>query len=125
LTQAIDTGWTSRQEAGGSLKSDVLSLWGMAKNLGSGRTDTYVLSMSLAGLSMSQMGSGTFFLLTKDDKGRWINAVDADYGAQSTHFVVGPWKESYGLGTYGIDPETHAAWAVIDHDGDFAVGEPG
>ncbi len=120
LTQAIDTGWTSRQD---SLKSDVLSLWGMAKDLGSGRTDTYVLSMSLSGLSMSQMRSGTFFLLTKDDKGRWINAVNADYGPQSPAFVVGPWTESYGLGTYGIDPETQAAWAVINHDGDFAVGE--
>jgi hypothetical protein len=122
LTQAIDTGWTSLQEAGGSLKSDVLSLWGMAKNLGSGQTDTYVLSMSLTGVSMSQMGSGKFFLLTKDDKGGWINAVDADYGPQSTHFVGGAWNESYGLGTYGIDPDTHVAWAVINHDGDFAVG---
>jgi hypothetical protein len=94
----------------------------MAKNLGSGQTDTYVLSMSLTGVSMSQMGSGKFFLLTKDDKGGWINAVDADYGPQSTHFVGGAWNESYGLGTYGIDPDTHVAWAVINHDGDFAVG---
>jgi hypothetical protein len=122
LTQAIDTGWTSRQEAGGNLKSDVLSLWGMAKNLGSGRTDTYVLSMSLTGLGMSQIESGKFFLLTKDDKGGWVNAVDADYGPQTRHFVVGAWNESYGLGTYGIDPDTHVAWAVINHDGDFAVG---
>jgi hypothetical protein len=94
----------------------------MAKNLGSGRTDTYVLSMSLTGLGMSQIESGKFFLLTKDDKGGWVNAVDADYGPQTRHFVVGAWNESYGLGTYGIDPDTHVAWAVINHDGDFAVG---
>ncbi len=124
LTQTVDTGWTSRQDAGVSLKSDALSLWGMATSLGSGRTDTYVLSMSLTDLSMCQMKSGKFFLLTKDGKGGWANAVDADYGPQERHFVVGAWKESYGLGTYGIDPDSHVAWAVINHDGDFAVGRP-
>ncbi len=124
LTQAIDTGWTNRQEAGGSLKSDVLSLWGMAIDLGSGRTETYVLSMSLTDLSTSLMGSGKFFLLAKDDKGGWVNAVDADYGPQNKRFIAGAWNKNYGLGTYGIDPDRHVAWAVINHDGTFAVGRP-
>jgi hypothetical protein len=36
-------------------------------------------------------------------------------------FVVGSWKEEYGLGTYGVDPATKTAWAVINYNGDFAV----
>ena len=36
-------------------------------------------------------------------------------------FVHGPWKEGYELGTYGIDPKTGTAWAVINYNGEFAV----
>ena len=36
-------------------------------------------------------------------------------------FVHGPWKAQYGLGTYGVDPWTHTAWAVLTYDGKFAV----
>jgi hypothetical protein len=36
-------------------------------------------------------------------------------------FVKGPWKPAYGLGTYGVDPKTKTAWAVINFNGDFAV----
>ncbi len=27
----------------------------------------------------------------------------------------------YGLGTYGFDPKTHTTWAVVNHEGSFAV----
>jgi hypothetical protein len=121
LTQAIDTGWTDKS---GTLRSDALSLWGLQKGLGSGQTDIYALSMSFAGLTQEQMASGMFFLLTKDANGNWVNAVDTDFGTQTKHFVVGSWDAGYGLGTYGIDPTTSTAWAVINHDSDFAVGQP-
>ena len=52
--------------------------------------------------------------------GQWVNAVDVNDGG-TRHFVVGPYKSTYGLGTYGVDPHTHTAWAVIDHGGKFAV----
>jgi hypothetical protein len=57
-----------------------------------------------------------------DDNGNWINAVDRNYGG-SKQFVYGPWDSSYKLGTYGVDPNTHTAWAVINYTGDFAVSE--
>ena len=41
--------------------------------------------------------------------------------AAQTNFVLGPWKAKYGLGTYGIDPASHTAWAVVNYDGSFAV----
>lgn len=34
---------------------------------------------------------------------------------------MGPWDPSCALGTYGVDPSTKTAWAVLDYDGDFAV----
>ncbi len=36
-------------------------------------------------------------------------------------YVAGPWKSGYELGTYGFDPKTNTAWAVINYTGDFAV----
>jgi len=35
--------------------------------------------------------------------------------------VNGLWKAGCALGTYGVDPSTHTAWAVIDYTGDFAA----
>jgi hypothetical protein len=46
--------------------------------------------------------------------------VDGNFGGEK-NFVIGPWNSSYELGTYGIDLETHTAWAVINHGGDFAI----
>ena len=35
---------------------------------------------------------------------------------------MGPFEEGrYGLGTYGIDPDSSTAWAVLDYNADFAV----
>ena len=121
LTKAVNTGWTSRAEAGCHLNSDVLTLWGMT-DIGADRADTYVLSMSFdpSGIPTDLIGKGKIGLATKTAKGKWICAVDANVGG-TKRFVAGPWHPSYQLGTYGIDPATHTAWAVVNHAGDFAV----
>jgi hypothetical protein len=36
-------------------------------------------------------------------------------------FVLGAWSASYGLGTFGVDPATNTAWAVVNHAGRFAI----
>jgi hypothetical protein len=38
-------------------------------------------------------------------------------------FVLGAWKSFYPLGTYGVDPATQTAWAVVNTtgSGQFAV----
>jgi len=36
--------------------------------------------------------------------------------------VSGPWAPGYALGTTGLDPSTKTVWAVINYNGDFAVG---
>ena len=86
------------------------------------QTDTYVLSLSYdaSGLTDEQLKSGSFGLSSRDAKGRWINAVDKNFGG-ARQFVYGPWASGYALGTYGVDPDTHTAWAVINHEGDFTV----
>jgi hypothetical protein len=39
----------------------------------------------------------------------------------TSKFVPGPYVSGYGPGTYGFDPNTRTAWAVINYNGDFAV----
>ena len=47
--------------------------------------------------------------------------MDANVGPQTETFVSGSWNSSYPLGTWGVDPVTGTAWAVINHASDFAV----
>jgi hypothetical protein len=86
------------------------------------QTDVYTLSMSYdpTGVTDAMVHSGLFALAVQDADGNWINAVDKNVGG-SKHFVVGPWTDGDALGTYGVDPSTHTAWAVINHNSDFAV----
>ena len=141
LTKTVNTGWSAAREEDHAA-SKVLRLWGMADNLSlwenpsqgidltgylpsgpeSKKCDDYVLSMSyeesrVRGL---HLGNGGWRLATKSADGRWVNAVDANYGGKG-RFVKGSWNPGYALGTYGIDPFTRTAWAVVNHEGEFAV----
>ncbi|MET0028711.1 MAG: metallophosphoesterase [Candidatus Thiodiazotropha sp.] len=124
----INTGWVSKVSENNthrsstraqSLASHVLTLWGMAE-LGETVTDTYVLSMSYDRMPR-HLGRGSFALVSKDSDGNWVNAVNNNSGGEAK-FVVGPWSEGDSLGTYGVDPVTKTVWAVINSEGDFAVG---
>jgi hypothetical protein len=108
----VNTGWIT--ETSGTA-SDVLVLWGMARNLGSGLTDQYVLSMTYD----ASKGSA-FVLATPDAAGNWVNAVAQNSGG-TTQMVKGAWKSSYGLGTYGIDTSAGTVWAVLNYNGYFAA----
>jgi len=125
FTKAVDTGWTpmivGNPKKYQDTASDILSLWGMA-DLGSDQTDVYTLAMTYdpsKSLPM-HLGEGMFGLATRDADGNWVNAVDENVGG-AKKFVVGPWDPAYELGTYGVDPSTHTAWAVINYNNDFAV----
>jgi hypothetical protein len=59
-------------------------------------------------------------LCALDSNGNWSNAANQNSGG-TKNYVNGPWSSSYGLGTYGIDPATNSAWAVLNYDGIFAV----
>ncbi len=123
--KTVDTGWTDKISStlnnGGTMVSNILTLWGMA-DLGTNRTDVYTLSMnySSSNLNPGSVG-GSYRLITKDSYGNWVDAVDMNQGTYSKRFVQGPWNSSYDLGTYGFDPSTNTAWAVLNYNADFAV----
>jgi hypothetical protein len=115
LVREVTTGWSAVSG------TDVFTLWGMA-DIGATSTDVYPLSMSFAtaGFTSAQLQNGYAFLATRDANGNWINAVDANTGGVNS-FVAGSWDPTYPLGTWGVDPVTGTAWAVINHASDFAV----
>jgi len=88
-------------------------------DLGAGMTDTYTLSLNY-NAGPSQLCADCFAIATPDGHGGWVNAVNKNIGG-TKRFVVGPWNAGYGLGTYGVDPGTQTAWAVLDYNADFAA----
>lgn len=119
FTQTVNTGW-SAQTAG--TYSNILTLWGMTNTLGSTQTDTYTLSMSYdpSSISATLLQNGLVGLATPGANGKWVNAVSRNTGG-TPKFVSGPWQSTYGLGTYGVDPATNTAWAVVNYNGNFVV----
>ncbi len=59
-------------------------------------------------------------LVARNAHGCWVKAVALNIGG-TARFVTGPWQSGYALGTYGVDPGTHTARAVVNHTGAFAV----
>jgi hypothetical protein len=120
ISNDVNTAWSAAER---DLASDVLSLEGMSRTLGSEKTDEYVLSMSYIPSIWSSVliQKGDFCLATRSARGRWVNAVTKNF-AVTQKFVLGPWNSSYKLGAYGVDTATNTAWAVLNYNGDFAVG---
>ena len=118
-SKTVDTGWAAGTCA---TSSAILSLWTTVNALGSDQTDAYALSMSFdpTGITPDQLASGTFGLAVKSANGSWVNAVNKDFGGTKA-FVQRAWLPSDALGTYGVDPATNTAWAVINHSSEFAV----
>jgi hypothetical protein len=111
--KVVNTGWT---EESGKFRSNILTLWGMGYFGAPDSTDQFVLSMSY---DPSTVGACAL-VSQKDDGTPWTNAVDLNKGGVKK-FVAGPYKSSYGIGTYGIDFSTKTVWAVVNHASDFAV----
>jgi hypothetical protein len=118
LTHAVNIGWSAATCA---TYGSIMSLWGTT-DVGSSSGDTIALSMSFDAslVSDATLVSGGFGLATQDSAGTWTNAVAQNVGGTPA-FVLGAWNASYGLGTFGVDPATHTAWAVVNHQGRFAI----
>jgi hypothetical protein len=119
--KTVNTGWHSKSDSSVihsnpyvGFASDILSLSGMA-DLGSQQSDTFVLSMSY-----DRDPKGTVSIATKGETGEWINAVDLNYGG-AKNFISGSYVPGSKLGSYGYDPISRTAWAVINYNGNFAV----
>ncbi|NLA74441.1 MAG: metallophosphoesterase [Deltaproteobacteria bacterium] len=101
------------------LKSDIFSIWGMSEIGEADKTDNYVLSMTFDFNLLTLLANGKIGIATYVD-GKWKNAVDENFGGKKK-YVLGPYNSKYDLGTYGIDPKTKTAWAVLNYNADFAV----
>jgi hypothetical protein len=141
LSKTVNTGWSVPKDSDAAV-SNILSLWGMVDNLslwddpdrgldlvgllpnaaGSKESDVYTLSLTYDDKRVNglHLGNGGFRLAARAADGSWVNAVEKNFGG-ARRFVKGPWNAGYELGTYGIDPSTGTAWAVINHEGDFTV----
>jgi 3',5'-cyclic AMP phosphodiesterase CpdA len=118
-TKAVDTGWAPADPGN---FSDTLTLWGLV-GLGATQSETYVLYLSCdpALVTDDPVANGALALISKDSNGNWVNAVSLNTGGNA-QFVFGPYTRSYSLGTYGMDTNAGAVWAVLNHAGEFAAG---
>lgn len=127
LTKNVEAWWAHRNWVGNSRRaSEVLTLVGAASGAieqdhVSSNTcdpnDPVGIVMTYASLLRDHH---SVTLCTLDECGKWVNAVDKNFGG-TKQFISGPYKSSYALGSYGFDAKTRTAWAVVNHDSDFAV----
>ncbi|MBF0432998.1 MAG: metallophosphoesterase [Fibrobacteria bacterium] len=107
---------TLRAEGDTAMASNIGVIGGMVQDM---IAPTLGISMTYPfGLDVVDSTSG---ILIETDSGKWVHAVDLNTGGEKK-FVKGPWNSSYELGTYGIDEATSTAWAVVNVNGNFAVG---
>jgi hypothetical protein len=78
------------------------------------------MSFDRSTVSDATLSSGNFGLAAQDSTGNWTSAVAKNVGGTPA-FVLGAWNAGYGLGTFGVDPNTNTAWAVVNHAGRFSV----
>ena len=98
---------------------------GIALNGGGGQTAPFVLQMSYD----SDVSPGTsaaddpLYLAWLDPAtGLWVNAVDGNVGTNSGNFEVAAYPNGdTTLGDWGVNTANQTVWAVVNHDGDFAV----
>ena len=124
-TETLQSAGTNTGGVGiGYLISDVVRISGMDDI--AGLTDTYVLQMSYneALLGIHEAGGvnhGNIFIVWNNG-GNWVNAVEGnDNGTGLGNYVGGLAAITNVLGDYGINPGTNTVWAVLNHQGDFAV----
>jgi len=146
LCKTVNTGWADASPADNALSS-VFTLWGLVDNLSlwekpnptnpplgkdltgllpnaaeSTQTDTYTLALNYDPTKVrpSQVMGGKFVIAAKNENKDWVNAVNLNFDG-TKKFVVGPWKATYGLGSYGVDPKTYTVWAVLNHESNFVL----
>jgi hypothetical protein len=141
-TVAESSGVTPLLPTSGSvLVSDVVNLTGMVIGGGTtGQTDVYALQITYAeGLMADEAAhalAGEIYLGWLDTgAGQWKNAIANNFGVGGGAVVN--FQGSYAtfaalngitdanvgnyLGSYGVDTATNTAWAIVNHNSQFAV----
>jgi len=128
-----------KTKQGGGLISDVLKLDGTGSEI-------FTLQMSYSEAALASIWgeqipeSSVYLAWYSDAESKWLNAVAGNTGETGALAVAGyqgtwadfvatlgsGWTLADVLGSYGVDAEGNQAWAVVDHNSQFAVvPEPG
>ncbi|MCC7493253.1 MAG: metallophosphoesterase [Fimbriimonadaceae bacterium] len=113
----VTTGWQPAPLP--ALVSDVVSLWGMRIRPRSPRSNPYCLALSYDTARVPAAQAGRLTLLVRTSRG-WVPAVSRNTAGRP-RYVEGAYTNQ-PLGTAGVLAEAGRVWAVLDYDGDFAVG---
>ncbi len=111
-TLTLTTSSVSTASNDGARLSDVINLDGTASG------DRFVLELSIS----SGVTSQTQLMWFDADTNQWVNAVLGNDGGDA--FFAGDTAydaSHFTLGTWGIDTAGGTVWAVLNHQGDFAI----
>jgi hypothetical protein len=104
--------------------SDIFHLTGVpVLDVPTGRTDTFVLQLAFAG-TLDLNGYLAWYDPAKQE---WVNAVDGNIGGSANFLGNKSYNSAtdFVLGNYGVDTTNGLAWAVLNHNSEFAlVPEP-
>ena len=127
------------------LVSDVLKLTGLASPSGAStidgihETDPFVLQMSysptelaeyypsISETDLANRGSIMLMSMANNPDGSpkaWVPATALNFGGTRHFLGAQSWNNDTTLGDMGVDVSNHTVWAVVNHDGYFAVPEP-
>jgi fibronectin-binding autotransporter adhesin len=132
----VSMAWRTRTSAESTgagtpiLMSNVLDLEGVAVVSGLER-DLFVLQMSYD--ASAAIAAPTEIYLATLNAGAWVNATATNTGNNATVAQMGyigsfsqfqldnPGALNSYIGAYGVDPVSNKAWAVLNHNSEFAV----
>ena len=132
---ALTMQWRARDAS--NLLSDILDLTDMVNSgAAAGQTDPFALQMSYSPLASGPVQLD--WLNPNGNQPNWQNAVGENFVVGSSVFTNVPFSwdtfaSAHGvndnnlgnfLGSWGVDATNHMAWAVLDHNSQFAVATP-
>jgi len=103
--------------------SDVADLSGTGTNL-------FVVQMNFnPQVALAHLGSASNAVLLWFDQaaGKWVDAVDGNAdGGLTRRFFLGAFNPAteFHPGDFGVDTTNDVAWAVVNHNSEYAVGAP-
>ena len=85
-------------------------------------------SAALLGREAELAATGNLYLAWLDPAQGWRNAALGNFGGANSFAGMGPWTDfidganlAADLGRWGVDPTQQYAWAVLNHNSEFAV----
>jgi hypothetical protein len=124
--KGITTSWTVKTgyQAVRGMGSNIVRLAGISNSVHGDTCGIFAFAMTYdTVINESAAPDSAFGLVVRDENGKWINAVNKNFGG-TPHFVLGAYASSYPIGTYGIDIKQHIVWAVLNYNNaNFAVAK--